>query len=302
MAVGTSADVVSFSPDLVSLEALDAMDDATSNMMLANALDLSAELVGAASLSIPVFPDVDMTDETEGVVLPGTVFPTTDVTVTPDTKKAVNIPLTDYARATANQELMNGYGRQAGREASRLLDTSIAGVYTETAHAPIDAGIGVDIDEADIIAAKGLLDGANAPGQGRKLVLYHNQYNAILAIPGLVRFDAVGKAGDANAIVSGVVGSLHGFLLSLDQNMVDAGARRHNVALVNNGNRAESAVAYGMATFKAMISNTLHVGNLLRLIWTYDTTLASEVLRAMMYYGYKALRPEWLVDIQTNNA
>ena len=37
-----------------------------------------------------------------------------------------------------------------------------------------------------------------------------------------------------------------------------------------------------------------------RLIWTYDTRFASEVLRAQQFYGFKALRPEWIVDMQTS--
>lgn len=300
MAVTTAADVADFSPTLVSLEALDAMDDATQNMVMENSLDLSNELQEAGALDIPVFPQVDMADETEGVELVGVSLPSSKVTITPDTRKAVNIPITDYARALSNQEIMNGYGRQAGREAARLVDTSIAGVYLETSNAPVDSGAGVDIDEADILAGKEILDGQNAPANGRKLILHHSQYNAVLAISGLVRFDAVGKAGDENSIISGVVGKLHGFLISLAQNIVGAAARRHNLMLVFDNTKQGSSVAHAWATFRQMISQVTVAGDRLRLIWTYDTRFASEVLRAMQFYGFKALRPEWIVDMQTS--
>ena len=298
-----TADVASFSPTLVSIKALDAMDDATNNVMLETTLDKSDELQAAGALDIPIFPHVDMSDETEGTPLASSVFPATEVTIAPDTRKAVRIPITDYARAVSNQELMNGYGRQAGREASRLFDTSVAGVYTETSNPAVDAGLGVDIDEADILQAKETLDGRNAPGSSRELVLHHSQYNAILAIPGLTRFDAVGKAADLNAIISGVIGSLHGFRVSLSQNMIAAGSRRHNLAFIGaSAGEEQAAIARAMATFRPMISNTLVVGDRLRLIWTYDDELASEVLRAQQFYGYKAIRPEWLVDIQTSDS
>lgn len=302
MAVTAAADVADFSPTLVSLEALDAMDDATSNQMLEYSLDLSNELQAAGALDIPVFPEVDMTDETEGVAKVGVSLPSSKVTVTPDTRRSVTIPITDYARALSNQELMNGYGRQAGRDASRRMDTSIAGVFAETSQTPVDAGMGVDIDEADILASKEILDGANATPNNRVLILHHSQYNAVLAISGLVRFDAVGKAGAENAIISGVIGMLHGFLIVLDQNMVVSGSRRHNIATVFDGTQQGSAIAHAMATFRPMISQTTVAGDRVRLIWTYDTTLASEVLRAQVFYGFKALRPEWIIDVQTADA
>lgn len=302
MAVTSAANVADFSPTVVSLEALDAMDDATNNMVVQNSLDVSDELAAAGALDIPVFPQVDLSDETEGTPLVGVSLASSKVTITPDTRKAVTIPITDYARALSNQELMNGYGRQAGKDASRLIDTSIAGVYSETSQTPVDAGAGVDIDEVDILASKETLDGANASPNSRVLILHHSQYNAILAISGLVRFDAVGKPGDANAIISGVIGKLHGFLVMLDQNMVVAASRRHNIATVYDGTKQGSAIGHGLATFRPMISNTLVAGNRMRLIWTYDTTLASEVLRAQVFYGYKALRPEWIVDVQTADA
>lgn len=299
MAVTAAADVADFSPTLVSLEALDAMDDATQNMVLEASLDLSDELEAAGALDIPVFPDVDMSDETEGTELVGVSLPSSKVTVTPDTRKAVNIPITDYARAVSNQELMNGYGRQAGREGARLLDTSIAGVFSESSNAAIDSGALADIDEADILAGKEILDGQNAPANGRKLILHHSQYNAVLAISGLVRFDAVGKASDENAIISGVIGKLHGFLVELDQNIVSSGGRRHNLMLISGGTKQESSVAHALATFRPMISQVTVAGNRFRLIWTYDTRFASEVLRAQQFYGFKALRPEWIMDMET---
>ena len=301
MAVTAAADVADFSPTVVSLEALDAMDDATQNMVMMNSWDGSNELQEAGALDIPIFPEVDLEDETEGTELVGVSLPSDKVTITPDTRKAVNIPITDYARAVSNQELMNGYGRQAGRDAARRLDTSIAGVYTETSNAPVDSGAGTDIDEADILAGKETLDGQNAPEGGRKLILHHSQYNAVLAIPGLVRFDAVGKAGDENAIISGVIGKLHGWLVMLDQNMIAAASRRHNLGLVFDGSKQMSSVGHGLATFRPMISQVTTAGNRLRLIWTYDTRFASEVLRAQMFYGYKAMRPEWIIDFQTSD-
>lgn len=297
--VNGMTELVDFSPTLVALEAMDEMTDATNNAFVRFALDVSDELVGAGSVQTPIYPAVDLEDETEGTPLEGAQFAADNVILTPDRKKAVIIPITDYARAVANQDLMNGYGRQAGRDALRKIDTSIAGVYSETSNAPVDAGAAADIDEADILAGKEILDGQNCPGEGRVLILHHTQYNAMLAIDNFTRFDAVGKSGDGNPKVSGVIGTVHGFLVVLDQNVVSAGARRHNVMTVFGGNKQNSAIQWGMSTFRPMVSMTLTAGNRLRLIWTYDTTRACEIIRAEMQYDYIALRPEWIVDIQT---
>lgn len=300
--VNGTTELAAFSPTLVSIESMDAMDDATQNNMFNFSVDLSGEVAGATALDIPVYPAVDLEDDVEGTALEGAQFASTKVTLTPDTEKAVIIPITDYGRAAANQDVMNGYGRQAGRDAMRKIDVGIAGVYSDSSHSAVDAGAGTDIDEADILAAKELLDGANAPTQGRVLVVHHTQYNAILAIDGLTRFDAIGKGGEENAKVSGVIGRLHGFTIVMDQNIISAASRRHNIAFVYDGTKQGSSVAWGMVTFKPMVSNTLYAGDRLRLIWTYNEEYGSEVIRAEMKFGYAALRPDWIVDVSTGTS
>jgi hypothetical protein len=302
--VNGSTELAAFSPTLVSLEAMDAMDDATENNMFNFSLDLSNQVQGAGALDIPIYPAVDLEEDVEGTALEGAQFPATKVTLTPDTKRAVIIPITDYGRAYANQDVMNGYGRQVGRDAIRKIDIGIAGVYADSDHAAVDAGAVTDIDEEDILAAKDLLDMANAPSTGRVLVVHPFQYNAILGIAGLTRFDAVGKADEANAKISGIIGRLHGFTVVMDQNMIQTGAdatlRRHNIAFVYNpGDVQKCSIGWGMATFKPMVSNTLYAGDRLRLIWTYEETFGAEVIRGEISFGFVALRPEWIVDITT---
>lgn len=302
--VNGTTELVDFSPTLVALETLDEMDDATQNMLVEYSLDVSDECVAAGSVQTPVFPQVDMEDDVEGTPLEGAQFPSDNVMLTPDTKKAVIIPITNYARAVANQDLMNGYGRQLGRDAMRKIDIGIAGVYAETGNSPVDAGAATDIDEADILAAKELLDLANAPIAGRVLIVHTTQYNAILAIDGLTRFDALGKADAANAKVSGLIGYLHGFLVVQDQNLVTTGSggtlRRHNIAMVYGGTKQNSSVEWAMSTFRPMVSNTVTAGTRLRLIWTFDTNYGCEVLRGEMQFGFVALQPKWIVDIRTS--
>lgn len=296
--VNAATNLAAFSPTLVSTKAMDAMDDATQNNMLNFSVDLSNDVAGATALDIPVYPAVDLETDTEGTALEGAQFAATKVTLTPSTKRAVIIPITDYARAYSNQEVMNGYGRQVVRDAMRKIDVGICGAYADSAHSAVDAGV-ADIDEADILAAKELLDGANAPETGRVLVLHHTQYNAILAIDGLTRFDSLGKAGIDNAKVSGVIGMLHGFLVVMDQNIISAASRRHNIAFVSGNNEQNSAIGWGLATFKPMVSNTMYAGDRVRLIWQYNEEYGSEVIRGQISFGYVALRPEWIVDIST---
>lgn len=298
--VNGMTELADFSPTVVALEALDEMTDNTKNAFVQHSFDASDELVAAGSVQTPIFPAVEMEDDVEGTPMEGAQFPADNVTLTPDRKKAVVIPITNYARAVSNQDVMNGYGRQLARNAMKIIDTTVAGVYSETANAAVDAGAGADIDEADILAGKELLDGQNAPDTGRVLILHHTQYNAMLAIDTFTRFDASGKAGFDNAKVSGVIGFVHGFTVVMDQNVVSAASRRHNVMLVHNpGSKDMNSVEWGMSTFRPMVSNTVTAGNRLRIIWMFDPYYGCEVIRGEMQFDYIALRPEWIVDIQT---
>ena len=301
-AYNTAAALADFSPTLVAQDALDEMTDATNNAFLTHSVDLTARVNGATALDIPVFAEVTHATETEGTALEYKQFSSAKVTLTPSTKKAVVIPITDWASAYANQELMSGFGRQAGRNAAQIVDIAIAGVYSEAGTTAQDGGTGGDITEALIIGAKEQLDANNAPMEGRFLILHHQQYNAALSIDRLTRYDATGVAGPANPIKNGALGELHGFQVFLDQNVVGTtDGFRHNVAGVYNGTIEGSSICHGYATFKPLI-DTLSAGNAPRLVWTYDPKVGSQVLRSEVGYGYVALRTKWLVDIKTQDS
>lgn len=292
----TSAATTEFSPTLTALQAQRKFTDLTSNMLTRVSFDATSMIVGAESLDIPIFPAVDLADETEGTALEYKQFSATKVTLTPGTQKAVVIPITNYARARANQDLMNGYGIQAAADSARRVDIDLAGLYT-SATLTVTAGTGADIDEADVLAAKELLDGVSCPPEGRWLGLHHTQYNALLSIDRFTKVDSLG----VTAIPTGIVGMLHGFTVMLDQNIVSTtDGFRHNLFGVTSG-FTESSIMHGFGTFKAMVSNTLNAGNAPRLIWTFDPKVGSEVIRAELMYGVQATRPEWLGVIKTQD-
>ncbi len=293
----TSTSLAEFSPTLTATVAQDAMTDATNNALLQVSFNATDLIRGATSLDIPIFPSLDLEDEVEGTPLEYKQFNAGKVTLTPNLQKAVVIPITDYARARANQDIMSGYARQAGRDAARKVDQTLSNLYS-SATLTVTAGTNTDIDATDVLTAKELLDGANAPLEGRWLALHHTQYNALLAIDDFVHLE---KYGSNSALPNGVLGSLYGFTVLLDQNIIaTTDGFRQNMFGVSGG-LAESSIVYGFGTFEDMVSNTLSAGNNPRLIWTYDSKAGSEVLRAEILYGVAASRAEWLGVIKTQD-
>ena len=91
------------------------------------------------------------------------------------------------------------------------------GAAVSTALAPAATSTRLAITLADILAAKGILDAANVPQEGRVLVMPSSMYNGqLLAIQDVYRMDSYGKS----ALPDGVVNRIHGFDIMIRSTVV----------------------------------------------------------------------------------
>lgn len=91
------------------------------------------------------------------------------------------------------------------------------GSAVSTALAPSATSTRLAITLADILAAKGILDAANVPQEGRVLVMPSSMYNGqLLAIQDVYRMDSYGKS----ALPDGVVNRIHGFDIMIRSTVV----------------------------------------------------------------------------------
>ena len=293
----TTTAIGEFIPTIVAREAQLAYGNRTKNGLLGVAPSINGFLAeGGNVFELPVIPDVDLENYTEGTDLEYAQFSSSKQSITISTKKAVVMAFPATALSVANQEIMNGYGEQCGHAAAKELDTALAGLYSSAGISAITAGTGADIDEADILDAKSNLDIANAPAQGRWLAVRSDQYNALLALD---RFTAAEKLG-VEYISRGVLGRIHGFDVIMDNNLVaTTDGFRHNMYGVNGGSPLTSSLVHGTATFPAIQGGALAVGQNPRLVFSYDLKQGANTMRAEIMYGVAVFRSEWLGTIKT---
>jgi hypothetical protein len=91
------------------------------------------------------------------------------------------------------------------------------GSAVSSALAPSATSTRLAITLADILTAKGILDAANVPQEGRILVMPSSMYNGqLLAIQDVYRMDSYGQS----ALPSGVVNRIHGFDIMIRSTVV----------------------------------------------------------------------------------
>lgn len=305
-AYNTSTALTEFHATLVSQAAQLAMTDYTNNALLATAQNLTQAVGGAKSLQIPIIPAINHASETEGTPLEYKQFSAHEVTLTVDTRQGVVMPFTPYALARANDggaQILQGYGRQAGADARKILDAALAAEYANVG-STVTGSTAANITEANIVQAKTNLDGNNAPMEGRTLVLHHEQYNAVIQIS---RFTEAQTIGSGQAIQTGMIGRIHGFDVFLDQNIIGTtDGFRHNLAFTRDPAQSGmaginvAALAWAVSPLAAPMAGALSAGTMPRITFSYDAKgNGSDVIDSRIQYGTKTIRPEWSVDIKT---
>jgi len=136
----------------------------------------------------------------------------TEYTITIDKYKEASFMVEDIVKLQAAYDSMSIYTKQAGYALARDMDNFCLGlraaIYNIASQRVnvTSGGNGAPIDLAAILAAKQLLDDADAPEEGRKLIVSPAQYNDLLTIPEFTSKDFQA----AMPVASGVVGSLYG--------------------------------------------------------------------------------------------
>lgn len=302
----TSTALTEFHATLIANAAQLAMTDYTNNALLATAQNLTEAVAGAKTLDIPIIPAVNHAAETEGTALEYSQFSADKVSLSVDTRRGVVMAFTPYAMARtpdAGASIIEGYGQQLGADARRILDAALAAEYANVGNT-VTGTTGANITEANIIAAKDYLDGANAPMEGRTLVVHHEQYNAMLQI---ARFTELDKIGSGQSITTGMIGRIHGFDVFLDQNIVGTtDGFRHNLAFVRDPSQSglaganRAALAWAVSPLPAVAAGGVSAGSMPRITISYDAKgNGSQIIDSRIQYGTKTIRSAWSVDIKT---
>lgn len=305
----TSTALTEFHATLVADQAQLTFTDYTNNALLATAQNLTEAVAGAKVLDIPVIPAVSHAAETEGTALEYSQFSSSKVTLTVDTRRGVVMAFPPYALARAvdaGNGILAGYGAQAGADARQVLDAAIAAEYANVGNT-VTGTTGATVTEANIITAKDHLDNANAPMEGRTLVVHHEQYNAMLQ---LARFSEADKLGASSPIQSGMfTGRIHGFDVFLDQNIVGTtDGFRHNLAFVRDPSQSglaganRAALGWAVSPLPAPKAGAISAGTMPRITFSYDAKGGgSDVMDSRIQYGTVTIRAAWSVDIKTSD-
>lgn len=305
-AYNTSTSLTEFHATIVANAAQLAMTDYTNNALLATAQNLTDAVAGAKTLDIPIIPAVNHATETEGTALEYSQFSADKVSLAVDTRKGVVMPFTPYALARSADgglTILRGYGEQLGADARRIIDAALAAEYANVGNT-VTGATSANITEANIISAKDNLDSANAPMEGRTLVVHHEQYNAMLQI---ARFTEADKIGSGQSITTGMIGRIHGFDVFLDQNIVGTtDGFRHNLAFVRDPSQSglaganRAALAWAVSPLPAPQAGAVSAGSAPRITFSYDAKgNGSDVIDSRVQYGTKTIRAVWSVDIKT---
>lgn len=302
----TSTALTEFHATLVANQAQLAFGDYTNNALLATAQNLTDAVAGAKTLDIPIIPAVNHATETEGTALEYVQFSADKVSLTVDTRKGMVMAFTPYALARTQDggaTILQGYGQQIGADARRILDAALAAEYAN-AGSTVTGTTAANITEANIVSAKDALDAANAPMEGRTLVLHNEQYNAAIQI---ARFTEAQTIGSGQTIQTGVIGRIHGFDVFLDQNIVGTtDGFRHNLAFVRDPSQSglaganRASLGWAVSPLPQVSAGGVSAGTMPRITLSYDAKGAgSQIIDSRIQYGTKTIRAVWLIDIKT---
>jgi len=298
-AYNTSTSMSDFARTQIHDAAILSVADRTNNAFLLNSLDVS-DLFGPQDTAVkfPVMPVTTLQSVTEGTAIERKQYSSTGRTLTLDTRRADLVPMTDFIRMASRQQRWADLGTSLGETAKKTMDTTLAGLYTVSPSDVTNATTTM-IDETDILAAKTILDAANAPANGRVLVVNSDNYNNSFLKNANFVSNALRGSGDA--LVSGVLGSIHGFEVWMDNNVVETAGLARNIAFVRGTTPQNSSFGYALGTLAPVMSGAPYVGDKMRFLWNRNSPYLGDEMEFLFMYGVVAFRPEWVVEIQSRD-
>lgn len=136
----------------------------------------------------------------------------------------VSFLLEDITKVQADFNLLSLYTQKAGYTLAQQIDTRLSALFSGFSQRTGAAGI--DIGDEQIRTAVEFLDLADADIEGRALVIYPTQRNAMFAIEKYFRADI--KGNGENTVVSGKLGEIYGVPVYVTTNLGTSADARLN--------------------------------------------------------------------------
>jgi N4-gp56 family major capsid protein len=212
-----------FIPEIWSNEVLFQANNAS---VFANLVrrDFDGEInTSGDTVHIPLFSQVTTATKQANTAVTYTNYTESVTSITIDAHTYFAFRIEDIARVQSKPDLISGYSRQGAAGISTDMDVALATLITDAtitqnvgAHTSSDAAY-TDITDAVIRDAIQALDEANAPEEGRYLVISPAQKNALL---GIAKFVEVDKRGDDTIISKGRFGEIYGVQVFISNNLI----------------------------------------------------------------------------------
>lgn len=299
-AYNTSTSFADFTVTKIHDAAMLEFTDFTNNAALQLAFDCSPFFSpGVSNIKVPYMQDTNLQSVTEGTAIDRTQYSSTVRTLTATTHAADIAPITDKALVLnlIQNQMWTELGKLYGAAAKKTVDAAILGNYTASASDVTNATT-ADIDEDDILAAKLILDNANAPETGRFLIVTPKQYGKLAKIARFSQWDTTGQAG---IITSGKLPMIHGVAIFMDQNVVTSSGLARNIMGVRGSGIMDSSLHFAMQKFVPMVSGIPTIGDMIRFSFSRNAPYLSDEMTCEIMYGTAALRSEWVVEIQSQD-
>lgn len=286
------ADTAGFIPQVWANRALDVL---RSNIVLARTVtkdtDYEPAFVGK-TLNVPypgTFTAADKAADTAATAQ--TPSSGTSVAVTLNKHKYVDFIVEDVARAQSSNELLDRYVAPAAQALAEALEDDLFALYTN--YATLGTS-GTSLTAATVLNARKALNDAQAPVNGRSIVMSTKDEVALLGDSTLSNYFAFGQNA---AVAEGSIGRLYGFDLFVSQRVpVVAGSPNStkNLAIVPDAMMlATRPFMPAPAGSGVQTSNLVDPASGLSIRVQYQYSMADRGTRVGfdILYGVAALRP-----------
>lgn len=259
--------------------AKDLMNATRSNLVMANLVkryDMEVEAYGDR-IHVGKISHLTATAVTPGSDVNAQAPTETEVYIDVDQHYESSFEIHDRLKFQAKYRLAEEYKSEAGYALAKKIDSSLTALYAGLTQY-VGSG-SVQMTDANILAAKTLLDKADVPRTNRYMVVDPSAENDLLAIDKYVRADAIGS-GDA--IKSGLIGKLYGMEIYSSTNVVTETASPnvvHNLMFHKD--------AFGLALQKDITVEK-----------NRDPRKLSDIFISQALWGVKELRDDHAVDVR----
>lgn len=251
---------------------------------------------------VPVYSQVSTGDKNEdtAVVYTNSTEITRDIAI--DQHKYFAFRVEDITRIQSKPELVTRYASQGGRAIANVTDVAIAtlikdAAITQNVGAQTSAtAVYTDITDAVIRNAIQLLDEANAPENGRVLVISPAQKNAML---GIDKFVDASKIGDASVVRTGLFGMIYNVAIYVSNNLQ---ATSSVASVASSGGASAIALVLGAKHCMMFHPEAFVLATQLnpRVQSAYDIDHLATSVVGDTIYGTGILVPTFAVDVRTS--